>query len=293
MELDHRENAGDRLSLYACLPCRQAKRRCDRTYPQCTLCSQKRIRCDYPSGRKTRQVRRNRKRNSDVSSKSPIDSSITDPASIPISEIRREDEQRIISESAESTVLAERFLDPEVFHRAQLEVQSLDPAFAITNEVSDLVGGLLEIKATAKKFFETVHTWMPIVSKNQFTAKLPNRLAHRRAELYLLVLAMKLCHANVSADKRGLYRAVKQLYFEVELSGILSILVLQSGILIAIYELGQGIYPAAFLSVGCCARYATALGFNNSIISPSSMVRPWDEEEERRRVWWSILVLDR
>ncbi len=228
-----------------------------------------------------------------MSSESPIGTSLADRSSVSISEERRENEPHIVYSSTEENLLAEKFLDPEIFYRAQLEIPQVNLAFTATSEVSDLVGGVLEIQATAKKFFETVHTWMPIVSKNKFSAKLLNRLSHTRGELFLLVLSMKLCCSCVTTSKTALYRVTKQLYFEIEGSGILSILVLQSGILITLYELGHGVYPAAFLSVGCCARYATALGVDESIIYPCPRTRPWDDEEERRRVWWSILVLDR
>lgn len=72
-----------------------------------------------------------------------------------------------------------------------------------------------------------------------------------------------------------------------------SILVLQAGVLVALYELGHGIYPAAFLSIGACARYAHALGINVSRTVPTRRVLTLVEVEERRRVWWAIVILDR
>ncbi|KFY02421.1 hypothetical protein V490_00506 [Pseudogymnoascus sp. VKM F-3557] len=86
---------------------------------------------------------------------------------------------------------------------------------------------------------------------------------------------------------------VKQLHFDIESSGTLSIQVLQAAVLIALYELGHAIYPAALLSVGRCARYATALDINKPTASLGSIKLPWIEEEESRRVWWAIAILDR
>lgn len=104
---------------------------------------------------------------------------------------------------------------------------------------------------------------------------------------------MKLCSSHVESAETDLYRVVKQFYFDVESCGTLSIQVLQAGVLIALYELGHAIYPATFLSVGGCCRYATALGLDKDVSSRGYSKLPWIEEEEHRRVWWSLLILDR
>jgi hypothetical protein len=91
-----------------------------------------------------------------------------------------------------------------------------------------------------------------------------------------------------------MYLAAKRFCAETELAGNLTIPFLQATIFIAIYELGHAIYPSAYLSIGSCARYGTALGINND--GKSSGRHPpdnWVELEEIRRVWWGILILDR
>jgi hypothetical protein len=164
----------------------------------------------------------------------------------------------------------------------------------IPKPVADLVGSVSDIQAAAQVFFKTVHLWMPIVSKLRFQEHLLQRLALRRAELFLLVLAMKLASSHVMVARSMLYRTVKQFYFDIESTGRLSVPALQAAVLIAIYELGHGIYPAAIISVANCARIGTLLGIDRSLNTwdPSSGV-PWVELEERRRVWWSIVILDR
>lgn len=163
----------------------------------------------------------------------------------------------------------------------------------ITAAVADLVGGMSDIQATANLYFETVHTWMPILSRKLFFSNLLHRLSHRRAESFLLILSMRLCSAQVTTPRTRLYRTVKQLYAEIEASGALSFQVLQASILIALYEMGHSVYPAAFLSVGLCARYATTLGINTNPASLHAKKLAWLEEEEHRRVWWSLAILDR
>ncbi|KAK0759191.1 hypothetical protein N5P37_008073 [Trichoderma harzianum] len=193
--------------------------------------------------------------------------------------------------SATSSFIAESFLDPEVFSKARLKVVNAD--VEVTDDITELVGSVLDIQATSAKFFKSVHMWMPIISKPHFCANLLNRLTYKRAELFLLVLSMKLSYTRVKTWNTPLYETVKLFQFKIEASGVLSTLVLQASILISLYELGHGIYPAAYLSVGSCARYATALGIEKSILSSSAAQGQWIEEEECRRMWWAILVLDR
>jgi hypothetical protein len=206
-------------------------------------------------------------------------------------EKKQEKAYQIPFSCANSTSIAERFLDPVLFSRAQLAVVNAD--VEVTEEIAQLVGSILDIQATSDQFFKSVHMWMPIISKPQFSRNLLNRLTYKRAELFLLVLSMKLSCSRGTAVNTPLYEIVKLFHFKLENSGVLSVLVLQAAILIALYELGHSIYPAAYLSVGSCARYGTALGIEKSILSSSDTQYQWIEEEESRRIWWSILVLDR
>lgn len=197
-----------------------------------------------------------------------------------------------LSELDELDLLAASFLDPDHFILSQLETKKKD--VGITKTVANLVGSVSDIQAAAQIFFETIHVWMPIVSKQQFQQNLLQRLAFRRAELFILVLAMKLCSSRVTVAKSMLYRIVKQFYFDIESSGRLSVQVLQAAVLIAIYELGHGIYPAAIISVANCARIGTLLGIDRSLNAWGLISGvPWIELEERRRVWWAIIILDR
>lgn len=113
---------------------------------------------------------------------------------------------------------------------------------------------------------------------------------------------MKLCNTAPSDDDEAntyLYRTAKNFHRDVETAGILSTHVLQAGLLIALYEMGHAMYPAAYLTVGECSRYGLAMGLYRSC-SPTSVIedaemrgRSWNEIEENRRVWWAVLIFDR
>jgi hypothetical protein len=83
---------------------------------------------------------------------------------------------------------------------------------------------------------------------------------------------------------------VKHLYLEFEVSSNFSISVLQAGVHLSLYDLGHAIYPAAFLSIGACARYAPALVINESRVLNIRRFLTLGEVEERRRIWWAIVI---
>jgi hypothetical protein len=156
------------------------------------------------------------------------------------------------------------------------------------------------VQAIAEGYFSVMHRWLPFVSRRTFFSYLVNPLSQRRTELALLMLCMKLSQVLPGdADFETTYCVAKQLYRDVEGCGVLSLQVLQASLLIALFEVGHAIYPAAYLTVGACARYGIALGIDRygllSCESPSEALsnKSWNEIEEGRRVWWTILHLDR
>lgn len=60
----------------------------------------------------------------------------------------------------------------------------------------------------------------------------------------------------------GLYMTIKQSLAALESSGHLSFLCLQAMTLVAAYEYGHAIYPAAWMTIGACSRYAAILGLS-------------------------------
>ncbi|TVY26071.1 hypothetical protein LHYA1_G004294 [Lachnellula hyalina] len=89
------------------------------------------------------------------------------------------------------------------------------------------------------------------------------------------------------------YLALKKLYLELEIQGIVSIQVLQAGILIALFELGHAIFPSAVVSVEASVRYGQELGINWGAKFPEKKPFSWVDIEEQNRVWWAIVILDR
>ena len=90
------------------------------------------------------------------------------------------------------------------------------------------------------------------------------------------------------------YVAAKRSLFEAESLGMLSIATLQAMIILNLYEIAHAIYPAAYLSIGTCARYGMALGIDRqSQLDLNGRELSFLGQEERRRAWWVIVILDR
>lgn len=184
------------------------------------------------------------------------------------------------------------FLDSRVLEHGQLDIPRR--TVPIPTQITELVGDIAAVCATAAEFFQTIHPWMPFISKKRFYGQHLKQVLHSHEDITLLFLCMKLITQIPPSDPRcTLYSSAKHFYLEVEGSGISTIQVLQAGILISLYEIGNAIYPAAFLSLGACARFASVLGINRGGLVQTSKVTTLVELEERRRVWWAIVILDR
>lgn len=122
-------------------------------------------------------------------------------------------------------------------------------------------------------------------------------------DLALLFLTMKLITTPPpnpdlpasSAAASHLYTTSKQFLALLESAGTVSILYLQSMILVTLYEYAHGIYPAAWMTSGSCVRYASMLGLPSYQESCTVLgqCKTWTEAEERSRVWWATHILDR
>lgn len=183
------------------------------------------------------------------------------------------------------------FLDASAFRSFRLELPRA--GVVVPADIKDLIGGQAEITSVAGEFFTTIHKWWPILCKQKFYSQLLNPLTQLRADVALLLLSMKLIiwrpSRAIPEPRTPLYQTSKQFYSVMEESGVASIYILQSGILIALYEFGHGIYPAAYLSIGACARW----GMMYELDDMEDRGQRWIDAEERKRAWWAVLILDR
>jgi hypothetical protein len=93
----------------------------------------------------------------------------------------------------------------------------------------------------------------------------------------------------------SLYCMAKGFYSRMEHSDLLSLQLWQSAILIAVYEIGHAIYPAAYLSISHIARLGIMMGLHCKTYAAKLFKEPvtWTYREEERRAWWAVVILDR
>lgn len=272
--------------------------------PSCKLCARKEIQCTYLSARRPRE-RKEHDGGAEVSqgtTSSPRSNRAhmtrLGDGDILSSDVPQDSSSAVVDPDA-SDAAAIYFVASQIFYRSQVEFPRT--AFPIPtawnlHSIDALFPGNI-----ATTYFETVHWWMPIISKRGFFAHL-NPLSPRRGEINLLIRCMQLICSDTSSVAQGdidlpkAYQELKKLHFEMETAGVLSLRVLQAGLLISLYEIGNAIYPAAYMTVGACARYGLALGIDRLVLDPTADHEGlWarSEIEENRRAWWMILLLDR
>ncbi|KAM0449469.1 hypothetical protein ACHAO4_007487 [Trichoderma viride] len=289
----------------ACFPCRHSKRRCDKSLPACQLCVRKGVECSYPTRRAQKYVVLPQSSETSRATAPTRDNSITSGISRSSESVSLEREASLEASDAATdivqlfaTATAIQFIAPRIFREAHLEIPRIN--IAIPKDVAAHVGDLGQIRDIYATFSSQAVIWTPVIFRKNFFNIALNPLSPRRTEGILMCLCMKLyCTSAPSYEddgKRTLYRIVKEFYAEVEATGIMSVCILQSALLIAVYEIGNAIYPAAYMTVGSCARYGVALGLDKLMVSlrgEGNLGKPWMEIEEMRRVWWGILILDR
>ncbi|KAF4451661.1 hypothetical protein F53441_5340 [Fusarium austroafricanum] len=274
----------------SCFHCRNSKRRCDKTLPKCHLCSRKSIECRYPRRRGQRSA------SPDGSPNNRDDTAATATSST--TTLRQDNGPEFSAELVTTTAI--RFLAPDLFRDLRLQVPRMD--WDIPEEVAFHLGDRQQMQQTTSEFLRLTQSWMPVVSGKRHLAAVLNPLQlPLRRPTALLALCMKLCclPADNSQGRRSLYLLVKRLYVEAERMEDACLEVMQSAIFIAIFEIGDAMFSAAYLTVGALARYGMAMGMdkiNRDALGSKVGVTvgaSWSDIEEMRRVWWATLVLDR
>ncbi|OAA66938.1 Transcription factor [Niveomyces insectorum RCEF 264] len=193
--------------------------------------------------------------------------------------------------------VASRFLDYDVFQRGEahlpptLRVPSLIPDY-----VKPFVDGHARFKQIATHYYQLVHPWLPIVSKRKVYDHLLNPLLPLRVDAVFLCLCMQLVSQPPETESPWTpqYRAATRFFTDVQAAGVLSMESLQGCILLATYEMGHAMYPAAEVSIGTCLKCALVLGMGWTASSKDALVAmSWADTEERRRTWWAIFILER
>lgn len=154
---------------------------------------------------------------------------------------------------------------------------------------------------TCETYLAAIQPWLPMLSRKRLYSGLATLTVNQTADDVLLILCMRLCTQSkqeMGSDKQletNIYSAAKQCCFYAEAGGFVSLRLVQSLVLLAVYELGNAIYPAAYLTIGRASRLSSMIGMHSRKKARQLFVDPdtWSLREEQRRTWWAVFVLDR
>ena len=188
------------------------------------------------------------------------------------------------------------FLDSKA-HRP-ISADQLLPDLPVPVGIMDVLISSSPLQSLCSTYWLRTHTWLPILSRKRVSEKVDKFSAATDAGLAILLLCMKLVsqlpseleHPALSA----LYCLAKGSLSRLEHAGLISLQLLQSAILIAVYEIGHAIYPASYLSISHAARLGIMMGFHCKYAAQLFKdPETWTYREEERRAWWAIVILDR
>lgn len=290
----------------ACVSCRAQKKKCDKSLPSCALCSRVGRSCNYSSeslsASHSEELQALQKKVRRLEAQLEVYSNHASPIS--------QDSRRLISrassaslnnleedEQSNDCVPSAFFLDAIAFDFGKYQIRphnlQLPQVFEDVCPTSTIVRNIL------KQYYTLYDSWLPMISKQLLFQNLSVPLEDTNSDVALLYLCMRLIVERLPQALRSpqtsFYFSVKEYFFLIESAGLLSIRTLQAGILLALYELGHAIFPAAYLTIGRCAKIGQAMNIHNTAGTPQMISPPviWTDLEERRRVWWAILILDR
>ncbi|KAJ0115829.1 hypothetical protein J7T55_003998 [Diaporthe amygdali] len=317
-------SANGSRAVQACITCRKQKRRCDKILPACSRCASLHRACDYsdpaspgatPSAEafaslqlklaeiearldSARAMPQHNQINGTPGSSTYVGRSESSPDSAGLGAARSRGDLWVDGQAAfgRTKFPAVMFLDSDIYKYCGISVPN--PNTDIPMEVLEILASSNVVEETATSYFNTIHRWFPFISKKRMNLGIS--LSDGGPDLALLFLAMRLVTTAPTPEMRSaadshLYTACKRFLAQLESAGTLSILYLQALILVALYEFGHSVYPAAWMTSGSCVRYAAMLGLPSyqescTILGQCST---WTEAEERRRVWWATHILDR
>ena len=112
-----------------------------------------------------------------------------DPGDQPSSDISR-DVNQLDGLSQKTCFPSVYFLDRDVFRQSLVEIPN--PSLPLSLQLNIFLGNDSEIRHIASRFFDRIHPFMPIISKQLFYTRHLNPLAPPKSDVLLLCFCMKI-----------------------------------------------------------------------------------------------------
>jgi hypothetical protein len=156
----------------------------------------------------------------------------------------------------------------------------------------------VSVERMLEEYFCDIHPWFSVIIEPSFRKRLSNLHREPCAETAMLLLTVFMVtgshdQSNNDTHRTRIYQIGKYLFSFLQLQREPSLEMVQSGLLLVLYELRASRLNEASVSVGNCARLGYTLRLNIDHIQQDEERLPWVESEERRRVWCGLYMLDR
>jgi hypothetical protein len=198
------------------------------------------------------------------------------------------------SDSSTSKSLKRLSDTPDYQSQADFDLGVSTAAFAVLDDVHT------QFERMTTKYFHSVHTYLTFIHQPRFQKRVEASRIKADAEMSVLLLSMKLVaepvnYALSGADPRQnpVYTAAKQLHRLVRKTKGPSLDLIQSGILLCLYEHNAAIGDLAYKTLGDCASMAQVIGLNASDTRIKfGIPNPAAYQEECRRTYWGLVSMD-
>ncbi|EXK40867.1 hypothetical protein FOMG_07599 [Fusarium oxysporum f. sp. melonis 26406] len=263
----------------SCEACRRLKRRCSRDTPSCRLCTRLGKTCNYGTEHANPNLR--------TSTKGLMGEGRTTPATE--LDIHRT-----------PNFPYSYFLDSNLFQPISRDILTIhDGPFFIEQQRRFAAAGTFD--SLIDHYETTIHQWLPMLSIKRLRQNAKALGDSTQGVVDVLVFLALEALVSQSDEPTMLpqsnpsYLKAKHGSFIAESGGTINIRLIQTIALVALYELGHRIYPAAYLTIGQAVRLATMVGLHSQKDAKQLFVEPetWTLCEEQRRTWWAIVMLDR
>ncbi|RAL12397.1 uncharacterized protein BO97DRAFT_443038 [Aspergillus homomorphus CBS 101889] len=270
-----------------CLTCKARKKGCDKSLPRCRSCVDRNLVCRYRSATLSPTHRSVPNSHADQSHRrSAIELPARDRTSAPTHNLASSPPHPHLLKAVPA-----RAIDPTLCGQAQ--------------EILQATG--LYLDEISVRYFQGIHTFVPIVSRRRFHARLLSFGADPQPDFALLLLCMGLLthwvdspdhsnpQRNLRAEDKAHYVATKSLLAQAQALCAPTTHLIQAGVLLAVYEYAHGHPEQAFVTIGSCARMAYAAQLRSQP-SPTSAAHPQTDRiaaEEEISTWWGIRICER
>ncbi|RMX95335.1 hypothetical protein D0867_10380, partial [Hortaea werneckii] len=265
----------------SCVACRRLKRKCSKDLPACSLCTRVGRECEYPSPRSTPDRLHSARPSSSVRNLSVWQTPATgqkasrdhQDTQIRLDSPGQGDGVLLTPADSASSRRPKESKFPSAWYIDSVSSRGMDIGPTTDLTWSDIEGVRVNLtmedaRQIAQHYFRTVHEWFPIVSYMRIHRFLNSSNEVVAADSVAMFVAMHLVSNDTSREHQAetqavMYRSLKLALLNCEQHGQFTTNYLAALVLTCLYEMAHAIYPAAYFTVGACARTCFSMGIHD------------------------------